>query len=72
MWDNNRYLQAVDKCQRDLDTKKRRPYEYMLKYKNMIKAEDYETAKAITEVLKPLNYNTADTHNHIYELQAKK
>ena len=29
-------------------------------------------AKAITEVLKPLNYNTADTHNHIHELQVKK
>ena len=69
MWDHNRYLQAVDKCQRDLDNKTKKPYDYMLRYKKVIKAEDYETAKAITEVLKPLNYNTADTHNHIHELQ---
>ncbi len=34
----------------------------------MIIIEDYESAQAITEVLKPLNYDTADTHQHIKEI----
>lgn len=71
MWDENRYLEVKEKCQRELDNKTKKPYDYMLEYKKMIKTEDYEAAKAITEVLKPLNYDTADTHNHIKELELK-
>ena len=40
----------------------------MQEYKRRIVADDFEAAKAITEVLKPLNYDTADTHPHIKQL----
>lgn len=71
MWNENRYLEAKKKCQVAIDDKIKKPYDYMVEYKKAIKIEDYEIAKAITEVLKPLNYDTADTHNHIKELQLK-
>lgn len=71
MWDKERYLEAKTKYQSDIDNKIKKPYDLMLQYKRMIKIENYEAAKAITEVLKPLNYDTADTHIHIPELQLK-
>lgn len=44
-------------------------YGYMKIYEDCIRKEDYEMAKAITEVLKPLGYDTKDTHSDIKELQ---
>ena len=41
------------------------PYECMMEYKIMVEAEHYETCKAITDVLKPLYFDTIDTHKHI-------
>ena len=56
-------------CQTDIARKTKTPYDYMMEYKKMIGKEDYEAAKAITEVLEPFKYYTADTHNHIPSLK---
>lgn len=45
------------------------PDQYMKIYKKAIIEQDYEKAKAITEVLKPLHYDTSDTHQHIKSLK---
>ena len=68
MWNEKRYQEVKKQCQKDIDSGHKKPYCYMNEYKQMIKIEDYEAAKAITEVLKPLNYDTADTHMHIPSL----
>lgn len=64
-WDKERYESVKIKAQSDLTRKLKSPYDYMQIYKQMIADDDFEGAKAVTEVLKPLNYDTADTHNHI-------
>lgn len=68
MWNKKRYQEVKDQCQLDIESKIKTPYDYMLEYKKMVVIDDYEACKAITEVLKPLNYDTADTHNHIPRL----
>ena len=68
MWNEIRYNEMKYQCQTDIAKNTKTPYEYMLVYEEMIRKEDYEAAKAITEVLKPLNYHTADTHNRIPSL----
>jgi hypothetical protein len=70
-WNKERYLKMKQECQSDIDAGRKEPYQYMQLYKKKIKIEDYESAKAITEVLKPLNYDTSDTHRHISELKQK-
>lgn len=65
MWNEDRYNKVRKQCQEDIDNKIKTPYEYMIQYETMIKIEDYEAAKAITEVLAPLNYKTIDCHNRI-------
>ena len=69
MWNTKKYEQAKSKCKSDIDSKLKSPYDYMLIYKEMVHNEDYESCKAITEILKPLNYNTLDTHSHIASLK---
>jgi hypothetical protein len=69
MWNIQRYEQVKAKCKSDIDCGRKSAFDYMYEYKKMIAAEDYEAAKAITEVLAPLHYWTADTHKHIKELQ---
>jgi len=71
-WDNNRYLHMREQCQNDINREYKTPADYMLVYKKMIMKDDYEAAKAITEVLAPLNYDTAMTHDHISKLNKKK
>jgi hypothetical protein len=68
MWNEKRYNEMKLQCQTDIAKKTKTPYDYMMEYKEMIRKEDYEAAKAITEVLEPLKYHTADTHNHIPSL----
>jgi hypothetical protein len=68
MWNEKRYNEVKSKVEHDLKYKVKSPFDYMMEYKKMIVAEDYEAAKAITEVLKSLNYETSDTHEHIKEL----
>jgi hypothetical protein len=72
MWNKKRYEEVKERCEFDLRNKRKKPYDYMIEYKNMVMSEDYEACKAITEVLKPLNYNTADTHSHIPCLNLSK
>ena len=67
-WNEQRYLNMKKKCARDISTGNKRAIDYMDHYKKMINIENYESAKAITEVLKPLNYFTEDTHDHIQRL----
>ena len=69
MFDNSRYLKAKQEVQQALDNGKK-PFDFMMEYKQCIAVEDYEKAKAITECLKPLNYDTKDTHMHIKVLNA--
>lgn len=56
------------KAQCDLDSRAKKPFDLMIEYKKSISDENYELSKALTEVLKPLNYFTSDTHAHINEL----
>jgi len=68
VWNTEKYQKEKVKCKADIDSKRKSPYDYMIIYKEMVKTENYESCKAITEILKPLNYDTADTHNHIPSL----
>lgn len=70
-WNTKRYEETLKTCQNSLDRGVKTPFEYMMIYKDMIKKQDYESAKAITEVLRPLKYDTADTHGHISALKTK-
>ncbi len=68
MWDTKKYEKEKAKCKSNIDSKRKSPYDYMLIYKEMVEVENYEACKAITEILKPLNYETIDTHAHIPSL----
>lgn len=71
MWNNDRYQEVKAKAKHDIEAGNMKPYDYMQKYKRMIEKDDFEGAKAVTEVLKPMNYDTADTHGHIKCLKTK-
>lgn len=65
MWNSTRYERLKNEIESTLTNDTKKPYTYMQEYKKAITDEDYEKAKAITEALKPLNYDTKDTHTHI-------
>ncbi len=67
MWNQNHYNNVRDQCIYNIKNHLNTPFDYMMEYKRMIIKEDYEAAKAITEVLLSLTprYNTTDTHQHI-------
>ena len=67
-FNQSRYLDYKMKVKLDIDLMKQSPYDFMIEYEQCIIKEDYERAKAITEVLEPLGFNTADTHKHIKQL----
>lgn len=69
-WDKERYEKIKTQCRDDISNNKQTATYYMKVYKRMIEIEDYEAAKAITEILKPLGYHTADTHPHIKSLNS--
>jgi hypothetical protein len=69
MWNKERYDQVKTKCSCDLKSGFKQPHDYMHEYKKMVEKEDYEACKAITEILEPLNFFTADTHQHIKSLR---
>ncbi len=71
-WNEARYATVKAQCKADIAAKRKTAYDYMQEYKKMIRKEDYEAAKAITEVLEPMNYDTADTHMHIRSIQPAK
>jgi hypothetical protein len=68
MWNQTRYEEVKRKCSADIKSGLKDPCDYMQEYKKMVDKEDYEACKAITEVLEPLNFFTADTHKHIRSL----
>ena len=68
MWAESRYLRQKQSCKDNISRgSKTAPY-YMKLYKECISKEDYESAKAIAEVLEPLSYDVCDTHQHIKEI----
>ena len=67
-WDKTRYEEVKRQCQTDIAGVKKTAYCYMKQYELMIEQEDYEAAKAITEILLPLGFDTAQTHSHIKTL----
>lgn len=69
-WDKKKYLNYKYYVQRKLDNKEKTAFDFMQEYKTAIIQDDFELAKAITECLKPLNYDTADTHKHIKQLNS--
>ena len=69
MWNKKRYEEVKEKCKSEIKNGIKKPYDYMIEYKEMIRIEDYEACKAITEILKPFNYHTEDTHSHILSLK---
>ena len=71
-WDDKKYERVKLQCSSDVKHKRKTPYDYMMLYKKAIREDDFESAKAITEVLKPFNYDTNDTHPHIACIQPPK
>ena len=68
-WNQEKYLRMKNICQGDIANGRKTAQYYMMQYKKFIIEEDYEYAKAITEVLKPLNFDTSVTHIDIKELR---
>ena len=67
-WDILRYKEIKKLCSQQIADSKKTASDYMLIYKDMIRKDDFEGAKAVAEVLLPLNYDVTDTHRHIKEL----
>ena len=65
MWNEKRYQEMLEYASEQIQTKRRKPFDFMMIYKDMIEKDDFEAAKAIDEVLRPLNYFVEDTHKHI-------
>ena len=72
MWNEKKYNETKLKCEQSLRERTMSLPEWMQEYKLMVIKENYEAAKAITDVLKPFNYETSDTHQHIKELNKKE
>ena len=62
------YILYKQNLQDELVSGLKSPYDLMQEYKFCIKSENYEKAKALTEVLAAEGYNTIDTHKYIKEL----
>ena len=67
-----RVIQAKEFWANQLETKVSNKYDLMEAYKSFILEEDYASAEAITAVLAPHGWDTADTHNYIGKLKANK
>ena len=67
-WNEKRYLEQLEIVSNNIKNGTKKPYDYMIEYKKAVNEDDFEKCKAITEVLKPLNYDTSDTHSHIEKL----
>ena len=70
-WSPKRYRAAKKIVETDVAKSKDDLGYYMGRYKEMIEIENFEAAKAITDVLEPFNYYTKDTHQHIKKLNKK-
>lgn len=65
MWNNERYLDVKSSAGADLRTGYKSAYALMNEYKRSIENEDYEEAKALTEVLAKKGHDTLETHRDI-------
>ncbi len=72
MTHKERVSQAKEFWTNQLASKSANKYDLMEAYKSFILEEDYASAEAITAVLAPHGWDTADTHNHIGKLKANK
>lgn len=68
-FNKTRYESVKAATERSLNQGYKKPYEFMESYKEAIEMENYEDAKAISDVLMPLNYDVTDTHGHINRLK---
>ena len=68
MWDKDKYLRAKDSCLYNIKNGVYSKSQYMEKYIKAIEEENYEMAKAITDVLANFGMQTANTHKHIKSL----
>ncbi len=65
-FDYPKYEKVKSECTYNLKNEHKTPYCYMQEYEKSIHAEDYESAKAITDCLKPFGYHTIHTHRNIF------
>ena len=70
-WNEKRYLSYKEHYRKELEGGKVKPYTLMEIYKKSIELDDFEEAKAITELIAPFHYETVDTHRHINCLKKK-
>ncbi len=64
-WNKDRYQRVKEDCSYNTGSGFKTPQAYMNVYMEMIKADDFEGAKAIADVLKPLGFDVATTHDRI-------
>jgi hypothetical protein len=64
-FNKKRYKKAKEECQNNINKGHKDESDYMRAYKSMITTNDFESAKAVSEVLWLLDYDVCHTHNHI-------
>lgn len=64
-WNKDRYQRVKADCEWNTSKGFKSPQFYMNEYMDMIKKDDFEAAKAIAEVLLPLGFDVATTHDSI-------
>jgi hypothetical protein len=67
-----KYNDMKKKCQDDINKGRKSPNDYMKIYKEKITKQEYEHARAITDILETMNYYTYMTHDHIACLNEKR
>ena len=67
-WNKKRFRAKKKEVEVNLNRGYKTEKDYMLIYKAMISNEDYEGAKAVSDVLALLDYDVCFTHDHIAEL----
>lgn len=70
-WNKKRYKAKKKEVQVNLNKGFKTEQDYMVTYKAMISNDDFEGAKAVSEVLDLLDYDVCFTHNHIECLNEK-
>jgi hypothetical protein len=65
MWNSYVYEETKRQFTEDLRTERRSAYVMMQDYKQAILNDDFESAKAITEVLGLKGFHTIETHREI-------
>jgi hypothetical protein len=68
----DRYNSMRDEVQENLNKGRKTPEDYMHSYKYHIEKQNYEEAKAISDVLDLLGWDVKHTHGHIPSLNKKK